>query len=77
MNTAFVRFEVLDVLRRVHRFGEDFVIHRVAPGHTAWLPAAWTSLVAEPSGIGPDGQRARFRVSELLELAALVEELQR
>jgi len=71
------RGEVLDVLRREGRFGEDFVIHCVSPGHTAWLPAAWTSLVPPPPPVRPDGEQARFRVGDLLELAALVAELER
>jgi hypothetical protein len=64
--------ETLDVLRRERRFGEDHVVYLAAAGHTAWLPAAWTSLAEPTQRRSADGDAARFRVDDLIELAELV-----
>jgi hypothetical protein len=63
--------EIEVVMRRLH-FGEDRVFFRSAQGHVASLPARWTSLVPEDPVEITTGERARFRVGDLIELAALV-----
>jgi hypothetical protein len=62
----------LEVLRRERRWGEDHVVYLAATGHTAWLPAAWTSLAGSTQRCSPDGEAAQFRVDDLIELAELV-----
>jgi hypothetical protein len=70
------RGQVLEVVRRTHQWGEDFVLFRQAPGHLGWIPTSWTSLAsAERAAAG--AREAQFLVADLLELAALLDEVRR
>ena len=56
-------------------WGEDRVYFNDADGRLASLPAAWTSAVpADPFVVVADG-RSAFRVQDLVELAALLRQL--
>lgn len=63
--------EIALVIRR-HHWGEDRVFYRDAHGHMASLPACWTSVVPEDPFVTVAAGRARFRVDDLIELAAVV-----
>jgi hypothetical protein len=65
----------LAVAFRRCNWGEDRVFYRDCQGHLASLPAGWTSVVPEDPVVVMAGGRAHFRVTDLLELAALVARL--
>ena len=56
----------------VHNWGEDRVFYRDRAGHLTSLPARWTSVVPEDPFVVVAAGRARLRVDDLRELAALV-----
>jgi hypothetical protein len=58
----------------VHRaqWGEERVFYRDRHGHRASLPARWTSLAPEDPFITAGAGRSRFRVQDLIDLAALL-----
>ena len=58
-----------------NQWGEDRLFYRNAEGHRASLPARWTSVVPEDPYIAVGAGRSRFRVPDLIDLAALVAEL--
>ena len=62
----------LDVVMHRHNWGEDRIYFRDGHGHLTSLPAAWTSVVAEDAFVAVAAGRSRFRVQDLVELAALV-----
>lgn len=49
------------------------VYYRDADGYLTSLPACWTSLVVQDPFVVASAGRSRFRVADLLELAALVD----
>jgi hypothetical protein len=63
--------EIEVVVRRRH-WGDDRVFYRSAHGHLASLPARWTSLVPDDPVVTVAGEPARFRLQDLIELAAIV-----
>ena len=64
------------MVRRTHRWGEDFVLFRQAPGHLGWVPTSWTSLLsAERAAAG--ARETEFLVADLLELVAVLDEVRR
>ena len=67
----------LDVIVRRHNWGEDRVFYREPAGNLASLPARWTSAVPEDLFVVVAAGRSRFRVQDLIELAALVGRLRR
>ena len=60
-----------------HNWGEDRVYFRDEGGHLASLPARWTSLVGEDAFAVVAAGRSRFRLEDLIGLAALVGRLRR
>jgi hypothetical protein len=62
------------VIRRA-QWGEDRVFYRSIYGHVASLPARWTSVVPDDPAVIVAGERARFQVPDLIELAAIVARL--
>ena len=62
----------LDVVVRRHNWGEDRVYFRDGQGHLTSVPAGWTSAVAEDAFVAVAAGRSRFRVQDLVDLAALV-----
>ncbi len=64
--------EVLDFVERQCRWNEDRVFFRDRHGHLTSLPAGWTSVVAEDSFVEVSAGRARFRVTDLVDLADLI-----
>jgi hypothetical protein len=67
----------LDVVAHHVQWGEARVYYRDSNGRRASLPASWTSLApADPYATAGDSD-ARFRLPDLIALAALLEELDR
>ena len=62
----------LDVVVHRHNWGEDRVYYRDGRGHLTSLPAGWTSVVPEDAFVAVAAGRSRFRVEDLVALAALV-----
>jgi hypothetical protein len=67
----------LELVTRRPSWGGDRVFYRSMHGHLASLPARWTSLVPDHPIVSVAGERARFRVDDLLELALIVSRLRR
>jgi len=63
--------EVEVAFRRRH-WGDDRVFYRDCHGRLESIPTPWTSMVAEDPFVVVAAGRSRFRVADLLELAALV-----
>jgi len=61
-----------EFVKRRRSWGEDRVFFYGPDGELAWLPAAWTDVVAEDPFVVVAAGRAPFRAADLLELAALV-----
>ena len=55
-----------------HNWGEDRVYFHDGRGHLTSLPAGWTSVVPEDAFVAVAAGRSRFRVPDLVELAAVV-----
>jgi Family of unknown function (DUF5372) len=64
--------QVLDVVVHRHTWGEDRVYYRDGRGLLTSLPAGWTSLVPEDAFVAVAAGRSRFRVQDLVDLAAVV-----
>ena len=62
----------IDVVERRHNWGEDRVFYRDRQGHMASVPARWTSVEAEDPFVVVAAGRSRFRVVDLIDLAALL-----
>jgi len=62
----------IDVVERRHNWGEDRVFYRDRQGHLASVPARWTSVEAEDPFVVMAAGRSRFRVVDLIDLAALL-----
>jgi len=58
-------------------WGEERVFYRDRRGHLASPPARWTSAVPEDPAVATGAGRAAFRAQSLLELTALLADLQR
>ena len=67
--------QALDVVGHRVQWGEARVFYRDPQGHRASLPARWTSLAPEDPYIAVGAGRSRFRVQDLIDLAALLAEL--
>ena len=55
-----------------HNWGEDRVYFHDGRGHLTSLPAGWTSAVPADACVAVAAGRSRFRVEDLVALAALV-----
>jgi hypothetical protein len=62
----------IDVVERRHNWGEERIFYRDPDGYLVSLPARWTSVEAEDPFVVVAAGRSRFRVSDLIDLAALV-----
>jgi len=67
----------LDLIVRRCQWGEDRIFYREPAGNLASLPARWTSVVPEDLFGAVAKGRCRFRVQDLIDLAALVGRLGR
>ena len=67
--------QALDVIVCRAQWGEERVFYRDRHGHRASLPACWTSLATEDPYLSVAAGKSRFRLQDLLELAALLEEV--
>jgi uncharacterized protein DUF5372 len=65
-----------DLLTYRHNWGEDRVYFHDS-GRVRSLPATWTSLSAVDPLVALGAGRSPFRVSDLLELAKLIEGMER
>ena len=65
----------IDFVVHRHNWGEDRVYFREGDGHLASLPARWTSVVPDDPFVLAAAGRSRFRVDDLIDLAALVRRL--
>ena len=64
--------QALAVVVHRHNWGEDRVYYRDGRGQLTSLPAGWTSVVPEDAFVSVAAGRSRFRVQDLVDLAALV-----
>jgi hypothetical protein len=62
----------INFVERRHNWGEDRVFYRDHHGHLASVPARWTSVEAEDPFVVVAAGRSRFRVADLIDLAALL-----
>ena len=62
----------LDVVMHRQTWGEDRVYYRDGHGHLTSVPAGWTSVGPEDAFVAVAAGWSRFRVQDLVELAALV-----
>lgn len=69
--------QALDVFACRVQWGEERVFYHDAQGHQASLPARWTSLVAADPYVALAAGRSHFRLQDLIELTALLQELTR
>lgn len=69
--------QILEVLACRTQWGEARVFYPDVNGHQASVPVGWTSLAAEDALVTLAAGRARFRWPDLLQLAALIEEVRR
>ena len=67
--------QALDVVMHRTQWGEERVFYRDRLGHRASIPACWTSLSAEDPYLVMTRGRSRFRVQDLIDLAALLADL--
>ncbi len=62
----------IDVVERRPHWGEDRVFYRDPDGYLLSLPARWTSVEDEDPVVMVAAGRSRFRVVDLIDLAALL-----
>ena len=62
----------LEVLAQRVQWGEGRVFYRDPQGHRASMPVGWTSLVAPDPYLTVGAARSRFRLQDLIDLAALL-----
>ena len=67
--------EAIDVVAQRVQWGEARVFYRDAQGLRSSLPARWTSLTPEDPYLAVGAGWSRFRVRDLIDLAALLAEL--
>jgi len=67
--------EIAFVERRVH-WGDDLLFYRDHRGYVTSLPTRWTSLQDEDLFLVVSAGRSHFRVTDLIDLASLITELQ-
>ena len=65
----------IELVTRRSSWGDERVFYRSMHGHLASLPARWTNLVPDDPIVSVAGERARFRLDDLIELAAIVSKL--
>jgi hypothetical protein len=65
----------LECVGRRHNWGEDRILYRDSQGYLASVPTGWTSVAPEDPYVVLGGGRSPFRITDLLELAALVTRL--
>jgi hypothetical protein len=61
-----------DLVEYRHFWSEDWVAYLGEAGERRFLPARWTSAVAEDPAVVVSAGRSHFRVADLIELAKLV-----
>jgi hypothetical protein len=64
--------EAIDVVAQRVQWGEARVFYRDAQGLRSSLPARWTSVAPEDPYLVVGTGRSRFRVQDLIDLAALL-----
>jgi hypothetical protein len=67
--------EAIDVVAQRVQWGEARVFYRDPQGLRSSLPARWTSLTPVDPYLAVGAGRSRFRVQDLIDLAALLAEL--
>jgi hypothetical protein len=67
----------LDVLAQRVQWGESRVFYRNPQGHRASMPVGWTSMVAPDPYRAVGAARSRFRLQDLIDLAALLAGIRR
>ena len=65
----------IDVVAHRAQWGETRVYYRDRLGHRASLPTCWTSLAAEDPYVKAGNGRSHFRVPDLIDIVALLEDL--
>lgn len=66
----------LDFIERRVNWGDDLLFYRDRRGYVTALPTRWTSLEDEDLFLVVSAGRSHFRVADLIDLAALITELQ-
>ncbi|MBI1725702.1 MAG: hypothetical protein HYR50_00360 [Candidatus Rokubacteria bacterium] len=59
-----------EVVAHRHNWGEDRIYFRDDRGHLTSLPVGWTSLVPQDAFVAVAAGRSRFRIQDLVDLAA-------
>jgi len=62
----------LEVVAHLVQWGEDRVFYRDPQGHRASMPVGWTSLAPPDPYVAVAAGRSRFRLQDLIDLAALI-----
>jgi len=65
----------IDFVEHRENWGESRVYYRDGRGYLTSLPACWTSIIPEDPFVVASAGRSRFRVTDLIDLAALVARL--
>jgi hypothetical protein len=66
----------IDFVERRIQWGDDLLFYRDRHGYVTALPTRWTSVEAEDPFLVVAAGRSQFRVADLIDLAALITELQ-
>jgi hypothetical protein len=68
--------QTLHFIERRVNWGDDLLFYRDRRGYVTALPTRWTSLEDEDLFLAVSAGRSQFRVADLIDLAALIAELQ-
>ena len=68
--------QAIDFVERRIQWGDDLLFYRDRLGCVTALPTRWTSVEDEDPFLVVSAGRSHFRVADLIDLAALITELQ-
>ena len=66
----------IDCVERRTQWGDDLIFYRDCLGYVTALPTRWTSVETEDPFLVVSAGRSRFRVTDLIDLARLIIEIQ-
>jgi hypothetical protein len=66
----------IDIVMRRRQWSDDLLFYRDRRGYLTALPTHWTSMGDEDPFLIVSAGRSQFRVTDLIDLAALITELQ-
>jgi hypothetical protein len=68
--------KAIDCIERRIGFGDDLLFYRDHLGYVTALPTRWTSVETEDPFLVVSAGRSNFRVTDLIDLASLITEIQ-